>query len=151
MEENYTKIHPSAKKLWVINGVIASIIIMSVCYVIGKFTSYLVLIPGVAISIYITVVHPFFEYRQWAYRISEKHIDFIHGIVFRKRTLIPVSRIQHMDIKQGPLQKKFSLANIAIFTAGQSHEIEAVLYSEAQEIVSSINKRIMKDEEDGKL
>lgn len=85
-QDNFQRIHPSAKRLWVINGIIGSI-----------------------------------------------------------------SRIQHMDIKQGPIQKHFSLSNIIIFTAGQSHEIEAVLSSEAQSMVDSINLLILKEDNHGEV
>ena len=152
MEQNgFRGIHPSAKKLWRINGMIGSGIIMILSFVVFSFTNFWALIPGALQSVYLIFIHPELEYKQWLYKITEQYVDYTHGIFFTKRTIIPISRIQHLDIRQGPIQKQFSLSNIIIFTAGQSHEIVAVLSSEAQSIVDSINMLILKEGNDGKV
>ncbi|MCX7746127.1 MAG: PH domain-containing protein [Clostridia bacterium] len=145
IENGYEKIHPKAQILWVLNGMIGSIVIMSMAIILQRYTTLWVIPGGLILSIYITLIHPFLEYIQWSYKITESKIDYTHGIYFRKRTIIPVSRIQHLDIKQGPLQKYFGLSNIAIYTAGQSHEIPALLSSKAQKMVESINDLILKE------
>lgn len=150
-QDNFQRIHPSAKRLWVINGIIGSIFSMIISYIIFRFTAFWALIPGALLSIYLIFIHPALEYRQWLYKITDQYVDYTHGIFFKKRTIIPISRIQHMDIKQGPIQKHFSLSNIIIFTAGQSHEIEAVLSSEAQSMVDSVNLLILKEDNHGEV
>lgn len=149
-QEFYQRINPSAKKLWRINGIITSAFIMGISYVVYIFTDLRAFIPGVLLSIYFIFAAPSLEYRQWQYKITDRYVDYTHGIFFTNRTVIPISRIQHMDLKQGPLQKSFSLASVVIFTAGQAHEIRAILYSEAQYIVDSINQMIAKDDMNGK-
>ena len=150
-EESFKRIHPFAKRLWMINGIIGSAVIMIISLVIFWFTVFWALIPGVLLSIYLIFIHPALEYRQWLYKITDQYVDYTHGIFFKKRTIIPISRIQHMDIKQGPVQKHYKLSNIVIFTAGQAHEIEAVLSSEAQSMVDSLNMLILKEDNNGKL
>jgi membrane protein YdbS with pleckstrin-like domain len=146
-ERVYKKIHPSAKKLWIINGIIFSLFTMGIAYVIYHFAhnyiSYWPLAIGGIISLLTIFVHPFIEYKQWSYCIAEDRVEFTHGIYFSSKTIIPISKIQHLNITQGPVQKFFKLSSLEIYTAGQSHEIEAIKTSEAEQIVENLNKSIL--------
>lgn len=46
--------------------------------------------------------------------------DFLlqSGVLWRKAALIPLHRVQHVTISQGPLQKRFALATLKVYTAG---------------------------------
>lgn len=149
MDQEFHRIHPTAVKLWRANGIVASVFLMGISIPIFLFTSFWALIPGILLSVHLIFLKPGLEYRQWLYKITDRFVDYTHGIFFTKRTIIPISRIQHLDIRQGPIQKRLGLANVVIFTAGQSHEIEAVLSSEAQSMVDSINLLILKDDNNG--
>lgn len=153
-EKQYKKVEASAKKLWVIDGIIGSIVLMVIAYLIyyfaKKYVGYWPLVLAGIVSFLSIFVHPFIEYKQWGYCITDEKVEFQHGIYYKKKIIIPISRIQHLTIKQGPLQKKFKLATIEIYTAGSNHDIEAILMSEAEGIVEKLNKevlRVIKDEE----
>lgn len=147
-EKLYKKVNPSAKKLWIVNGVISSIVIMIIAFIVylfaKKYINYWSLIIGGIISFLDIFVHPFIEYKQWRYCITEDRIEFTHGIYFKTKTIIPISRIQHLDISQGPIQKIFKLSTLEIYTAGASHEIEAIATEEAENIVENLNKIVLR-------
>lgn len=154
MEQNsYEKIDPNAKKLWIINGIISSIVIMIIACLIYHFAkqyvSYWPLVIGGVLSVFLTFIDPFIEYKQWSYRITEEKVEYNHGIYYKKKSIIPISRIQHLDISQGPIQKIFKLSTVKIYTAGLEHEIEAISMDKAEEIVENLNKLILKVNEDG--
>lgn len=46
--------------------------------------------------------------------------DFLlqYGVFWRRAVLIPLHRVQHVTISQGPLQKRFGLATLKVYTAG---------------------------------
>jgi membrane protein YdbS with pleckstrin-like domain len=46
--------------------------------------------------------------------------DFLleSGVWWRQAVLIPLTRVQHVTVSQGPLQKQFGLATLKVFTAG---------------------------------
>jgi len=52
--------------------------------------------------------------------IREKDIIFQNGYFVFKQTILPYKRIQHVEIKQGPLFKAFSLFTLKVYTAGSS-------------------------------
>ena len=151
MEDNgFHRIDPSAKKVWIINGLIGSLFILAIAFVIFLFLQHwLVLAQAGLIFLYMVVVHPQLEYRQWSYQITDISICYNHGIYARRFTIIPISRIQHLEIRQGPVLKHFKLSNVEIYTAGQAHLIVALKTDEAEGIVESINQIIAKENNDG--
>lgn len=52
--------------------------------------------------------------------IREKDIIFQNGYFVFKQTILPYKRIQHVEIKQGPLFKAFNLFTLKVYTAGSS-------------------------------
>lgn len=40
------------------------------------------------------------------------------GGVWRTDTLVPVSRVQHLDLERGPLERRLGLATLVVHTAG---------------------------------
>lgn len=47
------------------------------------------------------------------------------GVYWRRETFVPRARVQHTDVNQGPLARRFGIAELKVFTAGtQDAEIE---------------------------
>lgn len=147
----FHRIHSSACKVWTINGIIWSFILLVIALIAYIFLKQSLILAGTGIlCLYVILLHPKLEYRQWSYRITETNICYNHGIYVKRFTMIPISRIQHLELKQGPVLKHFGLSNVQIYTAGQSHEIVALKTVEAEEIIENINKLILKEYMDGK-
>jgi membrane protein YdbS with pleckstrin-like domain len=39
-------------------------------------------------------------------------------VVYRKEVLVPRSRVQHLDLERGPIERHFGLATLVVHTAG---------------------------------
>ncbi|MCL9971509.1 PH domain-containing protein [Anoxybacillus kestanbolensis] len=68
------------------------------------------------------------------YVICDQEIELEHGVWIRKRTLIPLRCVQHVDVKQGPLARKYKLASLYIYTAAMAHEIPFLDEQEAEKL-----------------
>ncbi len=149
LDEKYQPVAKAARKLWTIHACISALFILGITIGIYFIAYKHIWIFGfVALEAIITIIiMPAIEYRQWRYFIGEDRIEIIHGIFFTKRTLIPINRIQHLKIEQGILQKRFNLATVEIFTAGGKHQIKAVLYTKADEIVCKLNHSVVEETE----
>ncbi|OXM14822.1 PH domain-containing protein [Paenibacillus herberti] len=77
---------------------------------------------------------PKLQYKSWRYSIREHEIELHYGIFTRKQTLIPMVRIQHIDTKQGPIQKRFGIATLTVATAAGSHSIPGLTESVAEDL-----------------
>ncbi|MBQ9902912.1 MAG: PH domain-containing protein [Clostridia bacterium] len=88
------------------------------------------------------VVYPPIEYIQWAYLIAPDRIEIKKGIFYRTHTVIPISRIQHVAVTQGVLQRPFKLSTVQIHTAGDVMEIQELGTDVAEEICARLQKRV---------
>jgi hypothetical protein len=52
------------------------------------------------------------------YTLRELDIHYISGLIFRKIVSQPITRIQHVEIKRGPIERKLGLASLQVFSAG---------------------------------
>ena len=81
--------------------------------------------------------------------MREHDMLYKSGLIFRKTIALPFNRIQHSEINQGPIERKFNLASLSIFTAGGNNSdlaIPGLLNEDAQEIKSFIIQKSAKHE-----
>ena len=68
-------------------------------------------------------VVPGLRWRRWRYEIRPDEVDLQRGIFWISRTLVPLARIQHVDTRQGPLQRRFGLSTVVLYTAAGPNQI----------------------------
>ena len=134
--------------MWYVSDAIQAaiwvVVIVAISWALLRFTDleeWWVLLPAVvlvAINIAGAAVGPAWRYRYWRYEIREDEVDLQHGFVVKTRQLVPMSRIQHVDTRQGPLQQRFGLASVVFFTAAGSMEIPAL----SRERAAGVRNRI---------
>ncbi|MBA2877846.1 hypothetical protein HNR63_000900 [Anoxybacillus kamchatkensis] len=91
---------------------------------------------------------PRWKWERWRYIIRDREIELEHGVWIRKRTLIPIHRVQHVDVKQGPLARRQKLASLYIYTAATAHEIPFLDEQEAEKLRYYISSLVKEDEND---
>jgi membrane protein YdbS with pleckstrin-like domain len=64
---------------------------------------------------------PVVSHRHASYRLDPLGIQIRRGVIWRAVVNIPRSRVQHTDVAQGPLERKYGLGRLIIYTAGSSH------------------------------
>ena len=65
-------------------------------------------------------VHTFLAVPRKGYALRTRDVLFRTGVFFRSITAVPLSRIQHVELSRGPLERLFGLATLQVFTAGGS-------------------------------
>ena len=120
------RLHPRALKFWrvqaligVLGGVLPGTIAMGV--VLGQngpvwLAASLVALVSV-LSIWLAILLPKLAYDRFRYGIREHDFYVERGILLKRRTTIPLSRIQHVDTHQGPLEQLMKLSQLHVFTA----------------------------------
>ncbi len=82
-------------------------------------------------------------YRE-AYAVREKDIIHTRGHWRRIQLTIPYDRVQHVEIKQGPIARAFKLGSISVYTAGTvgGHlNISDIEFAEAERIKQFIAQK----------
>jgi hypothetical protein len=71
------------------------------------------------------------------YALRELDLHFSSGLIFKKLVSQPISRIQHVELKRGPLERYNNLATLQVFSAGgaqHTFEIRGLDLETAQQI-----------------
>ena len=77
---------------------------------------------------------PELQWRRWRWDVRPDAIDIRHGTLTVRRTLVPMSRVQHVDTTRGILEQSFDLATVVVHTAAGSHEIPLLTLHDAGEL-----------------
>jgi membrane protein YdbS with pleckstrin-like domain len=76
-------------------------------------------------------------YRAWEFEIRESDVRLRRGVLWRRTSVVPHARIQHVDTRHGPLMRAYGLASIVLYTAGHtgaSIEIPGLPVAEAESL-----------------
>ena len=87
------------------------------------FFGALPVLAVLALSVGVVGVVPGLRWRRWRYEIRPDEVDLQRGIFWISRTLVPLARIQHVDTRQGPLQRRFGLSTVIFYTAAGPNQI----------------------------
>lgn len=122
---------PVAIKLWRFEGLTTLGVLFVVTIVTLGVLWLLSLIPGwigpvvwavLGSLLYLsTLWHPPRRYDAWSYRLTEQVLELRYGVFWRTSVMIPLTRLQHVDLKQGPLDRRWGVASLEVHTAGTSH------------------------------
>jgi membrane protein YdbS with pleckstrin-like domain len=61
------------------------------------------------------------DYRHTWYRVNEQGLEIRRGVFWRVVINVPRSRVQHTDVSQGPLERRYGLGTLVVYTAGTDH------------------------------
>ena len=119
---------PRVVVYWLLTGIISLL-------VLGSFATVALLVfreqlPGDGRAIIIAtivigslltlwaLISPSMAYARWRFAIAEELLLARYGIIFHEEKAIPISRLQHVDLTRGPVERLFGLATLVVYTAG---------------------------------
>jgi uncharacterized protein len=62
-------------------------------------------------------------YRRLHYKLTDRLLQVVRGWLFHVDTVVPLVRVQHIDVTRGPLEKAFGVATLVVHTAGTHNSI----------------------------
>jgi uncharacterized protein len=129
----------SAIGLWVTEGVLGTVLYgvlvaaFAVFVPVGGPVPVLRWVLPALLLVYAVVaigVRPRFRYRVHHWEVTDEAVYTLTGWLTRTWTLVPISRIQTVDVTRGVLQQLFGLATVAVLTASSQGTVR-VLHLEA--------------------
>ena len=86
------------------------------------------------------IILPPIRYRVFWYAISSTEIDIQNGIIFTKRSVVPMRRVQTLLSERGPMADHYRLTNLKIRTAAGSVRLSGLDRGEADELSERISR-----------
>ncbi len=86
--------------------------------IIAEINPTLLAICIVVFFIFTGVVIGILRWRNTRWCLDDKAFRVQRGVLFKSETLIPRTRVQHLDIERGPIERFFGLATLVLHTAG---------------------------------
>nr|WP_284472014.1 PH domain-containing protein [Peribacillus simplex] len=131
------RLSKDAIKVWMLSETIANLItfiILGVLLYLDYRFSWKewigwILIGITAISVLGAVwslISPFLLYKNWRFDVDEEFLQLKSGVLNEVHELVPMTKIQSVATKQGPLLRKYGLCSVSIETLGSSHSIPAL-------------------------
>lgn len=78
-------------------------------------------VPVGLILLYAMAISPGRQYRAWGYRMDEEELHLHSGVWTRTETVVPLGRVQHIDVSQGPIERSLGICRLIVHTAGTQH------------------------------
>lgn len=91
---------------------------------------------------------PRLRYRAWGFALRPEELYMEHGVLRHVRTVVPLRRIQHIDVSQDLIEREFSLGRLVVHTAGSRSSdvvIPGLPLSEAERIRDEVKRFILED------
>ncbi len=107
-------------------------------------------LPAVLLAILAIVVVPARKYNHLGYALTDRWLRVARGHLFHVDTVVPLVRVQHIDVDRGPLDRLFGTAALVVHTAGTHNSIvtlPGLSPDTASAIRDSIRTRIVTDPE----
>lgn len=106
-------------------GTVAATFVAAVLLVSQSLSAWPALAVA-AVGLVLSWRWPSLYYRHLRYGVDAAGIVIQHGVLWRSHIALPRIRIQHTDVSQGPLQRRFGVGTLKLYTAGSRHTMIAL-------------------------
>ena len=124
----YNSLDKNYFKLMLVKRVIFVLIVIVILFVYRLINSHgwlssTLFIIGIGVVFllglfYVLLAKVYFARKQYA--INESNVTYKSGVLFQSIVVVPFSRIQHIELDEGPFERKLGLTALSIYTAGDS-------------------------------
>jgi membrane protein YdbS with pleckstrin-like domain len=114
------KPHPRVVSVWRIAALVWAVVFAGVCVaatVAAEVPALWALAPSL-LAVALALYMPGARWRAWSYRVGEIDLRIMRGVLWRTESVVLHARIQHVDTRQGPVERMFGLASVVVYTAG---------------------------------
>lgn len=142
------KLHPSVKSVWMIRSALfwSMWLLAALAWTIFEIIPWpgeipmrvLLTLSGiVTLGVLRAGIYPLLRYRFWRYELRDEDLRLVRGIWRRVDTIVPLRRIQHLDVSQDVIERNFDLGSLIVHTAGtrsSSVTLPGLMHSEAEQL-----------------
>ncbi|WP_432353181.1 PH domain-containing protein [Sporosarcina sp. A2] len=88
----------------------------------GVLVIVLLVLVGVFVAWLLSVAMTFFSYYGFAVNVADEELVITRGLLEKKRTTVPLSRIQSVSLVENPLRQLFGYGRVIVHSAGAADD-----------------------------
>lgn len=120
-DDALTQLHPNHIKVLRIKTIMASLPILIAALILESsaiLPPAFIMAPVALLVVLVILRLPLRRHLARGYAISADRLRVVRGIWMRRDTVVPFSRVQHIDVNQGPIERFYGIATLTLYTAG---------------------------------
>lgn len=122
------RLDPKVKRVWQVDAALGWMFLAGLAaaalFVAHRSPAWAFVLAFVGLT-YVLQVPPH-RYRHFTFRVGPVDVRVAHGWLWRTESVVLHSRIQHVDTRQGPIERMMGLATVVVFTAGSVGAMVAI-------------------------
>lgn len=148
----YKSLDKKGKTVMRINAIISGLIILIITGAVAiptylnidsPFWQTIIIISAglITLSVILDILlFPKIRYNRYKYLITDERIEVKKGLFLITTSIIQIKRVQKIELSNGPIDRKFGLSNVNIYTAAGTVDIKFLSNDEAREISDKVNE-----------
>ena len=139
-----TPLHPNYVKVVRLATLVAALPFVVVALIFefaGELPHGSFLAPVLLVVLWLVLRVPLRRYQARGYQLGADRLRVVRGLLFRRDTVVPFGRVQHIDVHQGPIERGYGLATLVLHTAG-THNSSVTLPGLAHADAAAMRERI---------
>ncbi|MGH9244931.1 MAG: PH domain-containing protein [Acidimicrobiales bacterium] len=154
------RLAPAARWYWVVSGVIVSLVVLTAAAVVAVLLPDppsawsrlrpIVIVATLLFAVVESAIVPLWRYRVHRWEITPDAVYTSAGALRREWRIVPLSRIQTIEVGQGPLERLFGVARLKVKTASYvgSTDVEGLPAPVARDLAFRLSERLRHPTED---
>ncbi len=135
----------SVRSMWVCEDAAVALLVIAIAFAVAAASG--ALMPWLPLGItalggaYVAIV-PRRRYRRWRWELHEEELDLLCGVLNVTRTIVPISRIQHVSVQRTGWTSVFDLVRLNVHTAAGETTIPGLQPARAAHVRDQILARL---------
>lgn len=135
----FRPVSPILIRVRMVGSIISWSIVVAICVAVGYYMEWWGMYVTAGVAALLCVWRLFLiprQVRAIGYYEGESEFLVVRGIMFQELTVIPYGRIQYVDISEGPIARRYGIAEITLHTASSdtSGHLEGLPVAEASRL-----------------
>jgi uncharacterized protein len=160
-DDQWQSLPVAARNIFAFTGAIWSTaigIVVAIVFAAAVYTKYPNFWSVFQVSVSIIILSTFYGawlgFNNWSctrWKLDHEGMHVQRGRWWKRQTLVPRSRVQHLDIERGPLERGRGLATLNVHTAGtrtQAVSVPGLLDDDAVALRNALVPRVEEDRDD---
>lgn len=88
------------------------------------------------------IISPYFRYNRYRYKLDDEAMEIVEGYIFISHNIVPIERIQNIELQQGPIDRIFGVSKMTITTGGSDVTVRYVSKEVATKMSDFLKKTV---------